>query len=72
MPKDGSEMGVYRYMLRYQTLVGEPPTMRQIQESIPELNYRSSVRHALMALHDLGYVEQVRPPGMGRRWKAVR
>ena len=69
---DGAEFKVYEYMVRHQGLMGEPPTLREIQENVEELNYRSSVRHALLVLEDKGYVEQCRPPGMGRRWKAVR
>lgn len=72
MPTDGQWLEVYQYMLRHQELIGEPPSMRQIQDNVEGLNYRSSVLHNLLVLEDKGYVEQVKPPGMTRRWKAVR
>jgi len=68
---EDTEAEVYQYMLEYQRHVGEPPTMRQIMHNVDGLNYRSSVRFALLNLEEMGLVEQVKPPLMSRRWKAI-
>lgn len=66
-----TEAEVYQYMLEYQRLMGELPRMKDIQNNVDGLNYRSSVRYTLHTLEDMGFVEQIRPPFMSRRWKAI-
>jgi len=61
---------VYEYMLFYQGLHGAPPKLDEIKENIDGLNYRSSVRQALVRLERQGLVEHSNPNTM-RCWRAV-
>lgn len=62
---------VYKFMMAYQGENGVPPTMREIQERIATLRYRSSVRHSIRLLMDMGLVEPQKPERHSRRYRAV-
>jgi predicted transcriptional regulator len=67
-----SHRDVYKYMLAYQGKHGMPPTMQEIRENVPRLHYRSSVRHTIRLLMDMGLVEPEKPQNHSRRYKAVK
>jgi hypothetical protein len=65
----GAEL--HRYMLAYQDTVGRPPTMQEMVDRCPSLNYRSSARDALRRLATLGLVQERGEPNTARRWWAI-
>lgn len=62
---------VWRFMLEHQEGKGRPPTMAEIQEAVPGLNYRSSVKYALDTLVEEGRVVEEGDPGKALRHRAI-
>ena len=62
---------VWLFMLDHQKERGRPPTLAEIQEAIPGLNYRSSVAYTLDTLVEEGRVVETGDPGTACRHQAV-
>jgi len=60
------------FMLKYQDEHGKAPTLREIVEAVPALNWRSSARDVLMRLKKRGKVEERGAVNCARRFWALR
>lgn len=68
MTKDNE---VYEFMVAYQDGYHKPPKMDEIRNAVEGLNYRSSVRQALVRLEREGLVENKEENKM-RCWRVVQ
>jgi len=66
-----TEDAVWKYMTEYQAANDRPPSMDEIKDHAVSLNYRSSVREALLSLHSKGLVKIVGEEGESRRHIAI-
>ena len=57
-------------MLDYQHSTGKAPTLHEIQQSVPGLNYRSSARYTIGCLMSKGRVSTAKKTYKHRRYKA--
>jgi hypothetical protein len=62
---------LWSFMMEYQRVNSEPPTLREIAERMDTMNYRSSAREAVMMLYYRGVVQVIKPKGHARRYEAV-
>ena len=66
-------LNVHTYMLNYQAVRGNPPTLAQIAEAVEDLNHRSSARYSVQMLMEYGLVveEKGKWANHARRYRAV-